>query len=92
MTTAIETLIAGFSASENEQAVKPPPALRPVVQALSVEQRPPTVCVGCPQSLWFKTASDLRCYCRPMHLIVWSRDEPNSLTDCDQLHSPEETQ
>lgn len=85
--TEIETLIAGFSASEIEQASTPPPhEQRPVVQALLPEQRPLTVCTVCPQSLWLKSTVDLRCYCKPMHLIVWSTGEPIQLTDCDQLH------
>ena len=87
--TEIETLIAtGFSTSEVEQAVAPPRReLRPVVQGLSPVQRPSTVCISCPQSLWFTSAVDLRCYCRLMNLLVWSRAEPNALLDCDQLHS-----
>ena len=85
--TEIDTLISGFSAGEMDQAAATlPRELRPVVQALLPEQRPLTVCVGCPQSLWLKSTVDLRCYCKPMHLIVWSTGEPNQLTDCDQLH------
>ena len=84
--TEIETLIAGFSASENEQAAIPPRELRPVVQALSAEHRPSTVCTRCDSSLWFRSPTDLRCYCQVMHLVVWSKDEPNQLVDCDQLH------
>lgn len=85
--TEIETLIAGFSTSEIEQAATPPlRELRPVVLALSPAHRPLTVCTGCPDSLWLKSKVDLRCYCRPMHLIVWSTAEPNELLDCDQLH------
>ena len=85
--TEIETLIAGFSVSESERAaMSPPRELRPVVQALSPELRPSTVCTRCPESLWLKSRVDLRCYCKPMHLIVWSNEERNELTDCDQLH------
>ena len=74
--TEIETLIAGFSASEIEEAAVPAPRkLRPVVQALSPQHRPSTVCAGCPDSLWLKSKVELRCYCRPMHLIVWSTGE-----------------
>ena len=86
--TEIETLIkSSFSANEVDEAATPPPReLRPVVQALLPAQRPSTVCTGCPDSLWLKSTVDLRCYCKPMHLIVWSTGEPNQLTDCDQLH------
>lgn len=83
----IETLISGFNASEIEEAAAPAPRkLRPVVQALSPQHRPSTVCAGCPDSLWLKSRMELRCYCRQMHLIVWSTQEPNELLDCDQLH------
>ena len=85
--TELETLISGFNASENEQAAMPPLRdLRPVVLALSPAQRPSTACGRCPESLWLKSAVDLRCYCKPMHLIVWSTAEKNEITDCDQLH------
>ena len=85
--TEIENLISGFSASEIDQSAMPPPReLRPVVLAVSREHRPSTVCTRCNSSFWFRSATDLRCYCRVMHLVVWSKDEPNQLIDCDQLH------
>lgn len=85
--TEIETLIGSFDTSEIVEAAEPRTwELRPVVQALSAERRPSTVCTGCPQSLWFKSTTDLRCYCKTMHLIVWCTMEPNQLTDCDELH------
>ena len=86
--TEIETQISGFSETEIEQAAAPPPReLRPVVRGLLPAHRPSTVCAACPQSLWFKSAVELRCYCRSMNLLVWSATEPNALLDCDQLHS-----
>ena len=90
--TELETLISrGFSASEFAEAATPPPRdLRPVVRALSAELQPSTVCSGCPQSLWFRSPAALQCYCKPMHLIVWSTQEPNQLIDCDQLHQKNE--
>lgn len=87
MNTQIDTLIAGFGEGEIEQAAAPPPReLRPVVRGLSPKQRPSTVCTTCPQSLWFVSAVELRCFCRSMNVIVWSPAEPNALVDCDQLH------
>jgi hypothetical protein len=92
--TEIETLISGFSAVEMDRAAAPlPRELRPVVQALLPAHRPSTVCATCPDSLWLKSATELRCYCRPMHLIVYSTAEPTELLDCDQLHrSTEESE
>ena len=47
--------------------------------------QPATICEGCPNSVWFTSPSELKCYCRVMYLITWASREPNQLTACDGL-------
>ena len=42
-----------------------------------------TVCETCPNSVWFASPAELKCYCRVMFLVTWSSKEPNQLTHCD---------
>lgn len=42
-----------------------------------------TVCEHCPNSVWFASPVDLKCYCRVMYLITWSSQEPSQITHCD---------
>lgn len=53
--------------------------------ALTDPQRPKpsTVCETCPAAVWHVLPKELRCYCRVMHVIVWSNEEKNPLTACD---------
>lgn len=57
----------------------------PALQQIERSRRPDpsTICETCPASLWFVSPDRVRCYCRIMHLVVWSTDEPNVLTNCD---------
>ena len=47
--------------------------------------QPATICEGCPNSVWFTSPSELKCYCRVMYLITWASREPNQLTACDGI-------
>ena len=53
--------------------------------ALDESRRPKakTVCEGCPNSVWFASPAEVKCYCRVMFLVTWSNKEPNQLTHCD---------
>ena len=53
--------------------------------ALEDARRPKasTVCERCPNSVWFASPDELKCYCRVMFLVTWSTKEPNQLTHCD---------
>lgn len=44
-----------------------------------------TVCEACPNSVWFASPAEVRCYCRVMFLVTWSSAEPQQLTSCDGL-------
>lgn len=45
--------------------------------------RPTTICESCPGAVWHPAPNDIRCYCQVMHVIVWTKAEPDSLTACD---------
>ena len=77
-----------------EQATSedPPPAFTPepstgspTLDALDESRRPKasTVCEHCPNSVWFASPAELKCYCRVMFLVTWSSKEPNQITHCD---------
>ncbi len=62
-----------------------PPYVSPTLQKLDARLRPnpSTVCEGCPGSVWFSGKDGVKCFCRVMHLITWSSEEPNAMTACD---------
>lgn len=57
----------------------------PTLQALAESRRPaPEVaCCTCPNSLWFASDTEVKCYCRVMYLITWSTKEPVNIKLCD---------
>ena len=57
----------------------------PTLTALAVARRPKikTACETCPNSMWFSSPQEVKCYCRIMHLISWSAKESNLITMCD---------
>jgi hypothetical protein len=59
----------------------------PTLAALDPRRRPrmPTVCEGCPNSVWFTSPTEVKCYCRVMYLVTWSLKEQNQITACDGI-------
>ena len=59
----------------------------PTLAALEESRRPKarTVCERCPNSVWFSSPAEVKCYCRVMFLVTWSNKEPNQLTGCDGI-------
>ena len=59
----------------------------PTLAALDESRRPKakTVCEDCPNSVWFSSPAEVKCYCRVMFLVSWSNKEPNQLTACDGI-------
>ena len=57
----------------------------PTVSRLPSDQRQKlsTVCVTCPAAIWHALPKEMRCYCRAMHVLVWTEQEKNALTACD---------
>ncbi|GLR55193.1 hypothetical protein GCM10007923_64150 [Shinella yambaruensis] len=57
----------------------------PTISRLPIDQRPKpsTVCETCPAAIWYVLPRELRCYCRAMHVLVYSDQEKNVLTACD---------
>ncbi|CAI10576.1 TraH protein of DNA transfer system (plasmid) [Aromatoleum aromaticum EbN1] len=73
--------------AEAGPAWTPPPmsAASPTLDALGESRRPKasTVCEECPNSVWFASSAEVKCYCRVMFLVTWSSNEPNQITHCD---------
>lgn len=59
--------------------------ISPVLEGLDPSRRPcpGTVCESCPNSVWFASPKEVKCYCRVMFLIACSTKEPNMLEACD---------
>ena len=57
----------------------------PTLDALDASRRPKaaTVCETCPNSVWFASPTELKCYCRVMFLVTWSSTAPHEITHCD---------
>jgi hypothetical protein len=49
-----------------------------------------TVCEDCPNSVWFTSPNEVKCYCRVMFLVTWSSKNPTQITACDGLHLTQE--
>ena len=73
--------VAAMSAAEKT----PLPPASPTLDALDASRRPTagTVCEHCPNSVWFASPTELKCYCRVMFLVTWSSQAPNQITHCD---------
>lgn len=76
---------ADLAAPEQTTSPQDPPGASPTLDALDESRRPKasTVCEHCPNSVWFASPRELKCYCRVMFLVTWSSREPNQITHCD---------
>lgn len=52
--------------------------------------RPEIACGVCPNSVWFATTSDLRCYCRVMFVQTWTAQKPGEIVSCDGMYLGQE--
>ena len=61
--------------------------LSPTLTALDESRRPSreVVCATCPNSVWFASKTEVKCYCRVMYLVTWSTVEPNEIKLCDGI-------
>lgn len=64
-----------------EPPARPSPTLASLAE--SRHPKPDTVCARCPNSVWFASPVEVKCYCRVMYLVTWSTQEPTQLTACD---------
>ena len=92
--TAVDPATGGATGGANERvrtapapvsACPPVPPESPTLAALAASRlpHPGTVCEACPNSVWFASPAELKCYCRVMFLITWSSSEPHQITHCD---------
>ena len=59
----------------------------PTIALLQERRRPKPspVCAACPNSLWFASPDHLKCYCRLMHAVTWTSEEPKPIVACDGI-------
>ena len=57
----------------------------PTLTSLAAARQPKikTACETCPNSMWFSSPEEVKCYCRIMHMISWSGKDSNLITMCD---------
>src|SRR5574337_1891546 len=77
--------VEAAATAEAAQAWAPLPPASPTLGALDASRRPKasTVCVECPNSVWFASPAEVKCYCRVMFLVSWSSKAPNQITHCE---------
>ena len=88
--TEDELIATAMAALDTPLPESTPPAdtpASPTLAALDESRRPKarTVCEACPNSVWFTSPAQVKCYCRVMFLVTWSSQEPNQLTACDGI-------
>jgi len=62
--------------------------LGPTLMSLLPERRPHPLpaCAVCPRSMWLASTGSLKCFCRVMHAISWTAEEPQqSILLCDGI-------
>jgi hypothetical protein len=61
--------------------------ISPTLSMVDPQRRPKprTVCEQCPQSMWFASEMHLKCYCRMMHALTWSSEDPVPILSCDGI-------
>ena len=66
----------------------------PTLAGLDKTRRPKasTVCEACPNSVWFASPVEVKCYCRVMFLVTWSSRDPQRITACDGVFLGQESQ
>ena len=46
---------------------------------------PMPVCGACPKSMWFSSTKLVQCYCRMMHVVTWTSEDPQPIMVCDGI-------
>ena len=62
--------------------------LSPTLASLPQERRPKeyTVCQDCPLAMWHHSNNETKCYCRMMHIIIWTEQQASVMKECDGRH------
>ena len=88
---------ASTADTADTQGMEPTPqggAPSPTLAGLDKTRRPKasTVCEACPNSVWFASPAEVKCYCRVMFLVTWSSREPQQITACDGVFLGQDSQ
>ncbi|CZW33217.1 Uncharacterised protein [Enterobacter hormaechei] len=80
----MEALLQSLNETKGEISEESAP-LSPTLAALEPSRRPAqgVACATCPNSIWFASENEVRCYCRAMYLVTWSTREPTEISLCD---------
>jgi hypothetical protein len=64
----------------------------PTLVTIDSKRRPASkpVCESCPHSMWFASETQLKCYCRMMHAVTWTSEQPVAILSCDGIVLPTE--
>lgn len=83
-----DLLTEAFRQVTNPDDAPAPAAESQTLEGLDKSRRPSprTVCEACPNSVWFASPVEVRCYCRVMYLVTWSSKDPQQITACDGLY------
>ena len=81
----MEMEAATIPVQQGESETPPETTGNPTLDALDESRRPKarTVCEHCPNSVWFASPEEVKCYCRDMFLVTWSSKDQNQITNCD---------
>ena len=68
---------------ENSEEINTSPTLDALDKARLPKVK--TACQACPNSMWFSSPEEVKCYCRIMHTISWGGNDSSLITKCDGL-------
>lgn len=91
-TSREDHLAEAFRQLERPVTEASPAAQSRTLALLDSDRRPnpKTVCEACPNSVWFASPVEVRCYCRVMYLVTWSSKDPQQITACDGIYLGQE--
>lgn len=88
--SALDRLERRKGVAEPERSTGAETVISPTLLSLPKERRPDPlpICAACPSSMWFASKDGLKAYCRVMHSLTWSSEEPEPILSCDGITLP----
>jgi hypothetical protein len=83
----LDRLEQSSEADEPAWAEAAPSYESPTLVTIDSKRRPASkpVCESCPHSMWFASETQLKCYCRMMHAVTWTSEQPVAILSCDGI-------
>ena len=62
----------------------------PIIAALpdSQQPQPSLICQTCPHSVWLRTKTEVKSYCKIMHLVTWQSGQTDPIEACSGALEP----